>query len=217
MTTASFLSYDEHLDWLEVAPYGTVMDRQGPDRWIGLNEQFGFFHDADGDIAGFKIQGLTEFDPEDPDVAEIFGGPRFTVPALGLSGVPAGEIVLAARPFLGGRSTADRVLFSKAIRKGTAKAWRRCLEAGNQMAHYGLGYTLLDHDRPHEAYRHLRFYTELVPNDAWAWDYRGRAAWALGDTPEAVMSWRTAVELEDVYGEDTDAREHLAALGEVVE
>ena len=45
------------------------------------------------------------------------------------------------------------------------ESWRLCLEAGGMEAHFGLGYTLLDLGRPHDAYRHLRFYTELTPSE----------------------------------------------------
>jgi hypothetical protein len=33
--------------------------------------------------------------------------------------------------------------------------WRQCLEAGDSMAHYSLGYTLLELGRAREAYGHL--------------------------------------------------------------
>lgn len=213
-----FISYDEDLDWLEAAPYGVVMDRQGSGRWRGVSDLFGFFLDAPGgDVAGFKIVEFSAFDPEDEDVAEIFAPPRFDAPALGLREATAGEIALAAPSLLGGRSTIDRVFFTRAIGASGAAAlrhWRAALQAGNPMAHYGAGYTLLDLGEAHAAYRHLRHYTELVACDAWAWCYRGRAAAAMGDLPEAVASWRTALRIEQAGGEESEARELLDALGE---
>ena len=79
-------------------------------------------------------------------------------------------------------------------------------------AHYGLGYTLLALERPHEAYRHLRFYTELTPTNAWAWCYRGQAAEGIGENAEARHCYQRAVELDPAGEEDTDAAERLDAL-----
>ena len=79
-------------------------------------------------------------------------------------------------------------------------------------AHFGLGYTLLDLDRPHDAYRHLRYYTEIVAANAWAWCFRGRAAEALGETTEARHCYARAVELERAGEDETDAAERLDAL-----
>ena len=78
-------------------------------------------------------------------------------------------------------------------------------------AHYGLGYTLLSLDRPHDAYRYLRYYTELTPANAWAWCFRGQAAEAMGEPAEARDCYQRAVELErdDLA---TDAGERLRAL-----
>jgi hypothetical protein len=110
------LSYDEHLDWLEATPFGTVMDRQGADRWRGVSERFGFFLDRpEGAEIGFKVVEFSQFDPDDATVSEIFGGPLFDAPTLGLRDVSAGEIVLAAVPFVDGTSTVDRLFFTDAI------------------------------------------------------------------------------------------------------
>ena len=214
--TPLFLSYDQGLDWLDLIPYGTVADRLGEDRWHGVDERFGFLLDRPGgEIVGFKVMAFTEFDAEAEAVAEIFEGPRFQVPALGLSEATPGEILLAARPFLGGASTLDRVYFNAAMDESgevALRLWIAALQAGNSMAHYGAGYTLLELDRNHEAYRHLRRYTELVPRDAWAWDYRARAAAALGDTFEALTCCRRALILERETDEETEARELLVRL-----
>ena len=78
-------------------------------------------------------------------------------------------------------------------------------------AHYGLGYTLLSLDRPHDAYRYLRYYTELTPANAWAWCFRGQAAEAMGEPAEARDCYQRAVELER-DDPATDAGERLRAL-----
>ena len=53
------LSYDEHPDWLEVGHYGTVLDRQGHDRWRSVSEHFGYLLDAPvGREVGFKVLGV---------------------------------------------------------------------------------------------------------------------------------------------------------------
>ena len=212
MRPSLHLSYAAGLDWLECAPLGVVMDRQGSDRWRGVTDKFGWFLDEPhGAVIGFKVVDFSEFEP----VEEIFDGPHFDVPALGLRDVSAGEIVLAAVPFLDGRDTVDRLHFDAAMSTKGEKAlfhWTAALQAGNSMAHYGAGYTLLDLGRPHEAYRHLRNYTEVVPRDAWAWAYRARAALALGERAEAVGCLERAIAHEEVYGEETDAHELLAQL-----
>ena len=121
--------------------------------------------------------GFSAFDPEDPALAEIFAGPRFAVPMLGLADASAGEGLLAARRFPDGGSTLDRVYFDAAMGADGLEAlylWRGALQAGNQMAHYGAGYTLLSLGERHAAHRHLRRYTELVASDPWAWRYRAR-------------------------------------------
>jgi hypothetical protein len=41
--------------------------------------------------------------------------------------------------------------------------WERCLESGDVMAHFALGYTHYELSDFHEAYDHLRFYTRLAP------------------------------------------------------
>ncbi|MDP9438100.1 MAG: hypothetical protein M3P49_05075 [Actinomycetota bacterium] len=124
-----------------------------------------------GSEIGFKTFGFTTFDPEAEEVADIWEGLRFDVPALSLKGSTAGEIVLAARPFLGGNNTVNRLYFNAAIEAEGAEAeklWRYCLHPGGLMTPYALGYTLYELGRYHEAYRHPRAYTELIPADDWA-------------------------------------------------
>jgi tetratricopeptide (TPR) repeat protein len=210
-----FLSYDRDFDWLECAAFGVVMDRQGADRWRGVSENFGWFLATPGGAPiGFKVLEFSQVDPEHDELTEIFSGPRFDVPALGLHDITAGEI-LAAPSFLAGESTVDRHFFDAAMGAHGEEAlsyWTGALQAGNCMAHYGAGYTLLSLGRPHEAYRHLRAYTELVAADAWAWAYRAKAAVALGEVAEAIACSERAIELEREYGEETDAGRLLDEL-----
>ena len=120
--------------------------------------------------------------------------------------------MLAARPFLGGRSTVNRLYFNAAMGAQGEEAeelWRYCLQAGDLMAHYGLGYTLYELERYREAYRHLRAYTELVPADGWAWCWLGKACEAMDDTDEARSSYLEAIRQD---GEETDAPTLLADL-----
>lgn len=213
MSVELFLSYDEHLDWLTLIEFGRVDNAQPRDHWRGVSDSFGYaLRSPEGSEVGFKVLGFSGFDPETPEVDEIWSGPRFDVPALGLRDSTAGEIVLAARPFLGGQSTINRVYFNSAMNaegEEAEKLWRYCLQAGDLMAHYSLGYTLYELGRYREAYRHLRAYTELVPAYGWAWCWLGKACEAMGDLQEARATYEKAIELD---GDQTDAPELLVLL-----
>ncbi|MDP9439260.1 MAG: tetratricopeptide repeat protein, partial [Actinomycetota bacterium] len=87
--------------------------------------------------------------------------------------------------------------------------WRYCLQSGDLMAHYALGYTLYELGRHREAYRHLRAYAELVPSDGWAWCWLGKAAEAIGEREEARSAYEEAIALD---GDETDAPELLVLL-----
>jgi Flp pilus assembly protein TadD len=87
-----------------------------------------------------------------------------------------------------------------------------CLETGDLMAHYGLGYTLHELGRYRESYRHLRAYTEITPSNAWAWCWLGYTCTALGELGEARTAYQRAVELEEAGGDKTDAGEWLERL-----
>lgn len=213
MSVELFLSYDENLDWLTLIEFGRVENAQPSDHWRGVSDSFGYaLRSPEGPEIGFKVLGFSSFDPEDPEVEEIWSGPRFDVPTLGLRDSTAGEIVLAARHFLGGQSTINRVYFNAAMHaegEEAEKLWRYCLQAGDLMAHYSLGYTLYELGRYREAYRHLRAYTELVPADGWAWSWLGKACEAMGELQEARSTYEKAI---DVDGEQTDAPELLVVL-----
>ena len=80
------------------------------------------------------------------------------------------------------------------------------------MAHFALGYTLYDLERYHEAYAHLRLYTELSPCSSWNWCWLGKAAAAIGETSEAEDAYRRALELTERGDHKTEAEELLAEL-----
>lgn len=212
-----FLNHISSLDWLIALEFGRVDEGQPSDCWRGVNEHVGFLHDGpDGDEVGFKVLDPSSLDLDDEESAELWDGPRFTVPVLGLASASAAEIITAYRALFGDNDTVNRWYFDAATGAETLEDalgnWLACLSAGDSMAHYGLGYTLLDLGRDAEAYRHLRHYTEIAPCNPWAWSYFGRAAVARGETTEARAAYERAIELEDEGREETDAREHLAEL-----
>lgn len=90
--------------------------------------------------------------------------------------------------------------------------WLVCLQAGDTMAHFGLGCALYDLGRHHEAYGHLRHYTEIAPACAWNWCWYGRAAEAIGETAEAIQAYREALRLEGIDGSEIDAAARLEVL-----
>ncbi len=216
-----YLNHITGLDWLVALEFGRVDDGQPSENWRGVSEAFGFLHsEPGGPEVGFKVLDFSQFDPDDPEVAEIWDGPRFDAPALGLRASTAGEIVLAARALFGDESSINRQFFSAAIDAEGEEAlglWLACLQAGDSMAHYGLGYTLYGLGRFQEAYRHLRHYTEISPCGSWNWCWLGKAAEALGEISEARAAYERAIELED-SDEETDAALLLALLdGDVSE
>lgn len=210
-----YLNHMPEHDWLVALEFGRIDDGQPRDTWRGVSEHIGFLLDAfHAYEVGFKITSLKDFDEEARDLDEVWSGPRFHVPQLGLGDATVGEIVLASRALFRGAPTINRVYFRAATNAEGEDAlsyWLSCLEAGDCMAHFGLGYTLFDLGRFHEAYRHLRYYAELAPAGAWNWCWYGQAAEAIGELDEARTAYRSAVELEHP-DEPTDAAERLAEL-----
>ena len=140
----------------------------------------------DGKVVGFKVLGFSEFDAERCE--GHLDGPAVPLPRTRAAARPrAGEICLAAEAQLEG-DTVNRLMFGFATAHEGEEAmhvWRQVIEAGDLMGHYGLGYTLLELGDLHGAYKHLRVYTEIASYSPWAWNYRGRAAEAMGDHGEA--------------------------------
>lgn len=210
--TTLYINRDVDLDWLIALEFGRVLDGQPEDRISPVSSSFAFVLDAPaGEVIGFAVGQLTAFDPEDHPV--LWEEPLlFDAPLFGLRDVPAGAIVLAAKAHLLLESTTNRLLFDAAMAATGQQAvdlWRQCLECGDSMAHYALGYTLLELGRHREAYGHLRAYTELCPWNAWAWCFLGKACVELGERSAARDAYRRAVELD---ADQTDAPELLKGL-----
>lgn len=193
VTAPLFIHRDPDADWLAAYEYGVVEDGQPERNCHVISEHCRLLYSAPGGrVLGFDTRVFSELDLDALDAEGLFGGPRFDVPVLGLGEATIGEICLAARRFLGDEPSLEIAYFKSAVAAGSRgdldeaeESWRLCLEAGGMEAHYGLGYTLLELERPHDAYGHLRFYTEVTPANAWAWCFRGQAAEAIGGTTEA--------------------------------
>lgn len=211
-----YLNHDADFDWLRAVEFGRVTEDQPEECWQPLSPAFAYLaEEAGGRIVGFAIEDFPQFDEDDAEVSAIWGDPRFDVPVLGLTDASAGEIVLAARSHFNGHDSINRSIFGMAADvegEVAVERWRHCLEAGDSMAHFALGYTLLELGKNAEAYRHLRHYTEIAPMGSWNWCWYGRAAEAIGELSEARTAYLRAIELEAEGGEATDADERLAAL-----
>jgi len=215
-----YINHAPELDRREALEFGLVADGTPPEQWEGVSEEFGYFHlPEDGPIAGFVVKEVADFDPYDPEVSRIWAEPHFDAPVLALSNASAGEIVVATRAQFGAASSFNRLIFDMATAsidepEMALNYWRNCLEAGDSMAHFALGYTLLEQGHPRDAYRHLRHYVEIASAHPWNWVWYGKAATALGETAEARAAYERALELEAETGDETDAAELLAALDE---
>jgi len=215
-----YLNHLPDYDWLIALEFGRIDDGQPKDTWRGVSEHIGFLLDEPGGReVGFKLTSLSTFDEEARDLDEVWDGPRFHVPQIGLGAATIGETVLAARALFGEEPTINRAYFSLGVNSEGTEAldhWLSCLEAGDCMAHFALGYTLYDLGRFHEAYRHLRYYAELAPAGSWNWCWYGKAAQAIGEIDEARRAYRRAIELEP-SDQETDAPELLAELDQDME
>ena len=187
-----YINVDPDYDWLIAIEFGRVDDGQPPENWRGVSEDFGYLHDGPADIGlelGFRLNRFSSVDLEDPTVAEIWGEPHFDAPQLGLLDASAGEIVLATRQMYGAENhSLNRVYFSHATGlegSEAVSAWIDCLQSGDSMAHFALGYSLHELGRFHEAYRHLRYYATIAPAQPWAQCWFGKAAQSIGETVEA--------------------------------
>lgn len=69
-----YINHVAEYDWLIALEFGRVDDAQPPGNWRGVTEGFGYlYHEPDGRPLGFKVIDFSEFDPESPEVAEIWG------------------------------------------------------------------------------------------------------------------------------------------------
>ena len=143
-----FINRDPSVGFLSALEFGRVSDGQRPSCWRPLDENFAYFvPERARRPRGFHVIDLDEFDPWASEVEEIWSGPRFAAPLLGLTDASAGEVILAARAHFGDEPSINRVYFDAAMQlKGeeALEMWRCCLESGDSMAHFALGYTLYD-------------------------------------------------------------------------
>lgn len=212
------LTVDPWWDTLHCLAFGTVSDglTEGQRLIADSGELIFVVEDLEaGPVLGFEILGLSEFELPDED-PEVWDGPRFEVPRLGLVDASAGEILLAVRAQFGDDPTADAVHFHHAIAAASPEDaiahWELALDAGNMCAHFGLGYTLVEVGRPDRGYAHLRRYTELAPANSWAWCWLGRCCEALGRNSEAICAYERAIAVEELCGLETDSAERLEQL-----
>jgi tetratricopeptide (TPR) repeat protein len=208
------LSYDDRTDRLVCLDYNHVDDGIHPDAYDPVCDDFAYVLDGpEGPPIGFMVLDFVIFDPDaEPD---LWNGPRFDCPALGLRDASAGAICAAAAVYLDG-STLDRLLFWEAVGESdpeeAVEDWRHVIEAGDLKGHFGVGYTLFELGRFTEAYMHLRTYTDIAPYCAWGWNWRGQAALAVADIDQARECFERTLEVEEIEETETDAVERLAAL-----
>jgi tetratricopeptide (TPR) repeat protein len=208
------LTHIPELDTLVALEYGRVDEGTPEEWWRRVGARVAYLHDprVDRDV-GFKVRESSRLDVD--TLSEVWRPPHFAVPMLALTEASAGEIILAARALLGSRPTISHEFFALAADACGEEAltlWLCCLEAGDSIAHWGVGATLYRLGRFHEAYRHLRYYTEISPELSWTWCWYGRAAEALDLAGEALGAYRKAVAFEERDGEDTGAAELLEDL-----
>jgi tetratricopeptide (TPR) repeat protein len=215
-----FLSHDTDYDFLTALELGRVDDGQPPDHWLEISESFHFLLDApEGGAVGFRVDDFRSFDPGPEEIAAIRSGRRFDVPLLMLRNADAVRIAEAAERFFRGRNSVNRDFFDRATACGARREleqelfwWRCCLQSGDQMAHFGIGYTLCDLARWGEALPHLEHYVRIAPHGPWNWVWLGKCLAALGRVREAVVVFERAINLTDAGEDETDAPELLAAL-----
>lgn len=220
------LTVDPYWDLLTAIAFGRVDDGLPPAQCPLLeeDERIQFLLDGPhaGPVIGFRVVEPHEVDVLALESEEVWSGPRFDVPALGLVGVSVGETLLAVQArYREDEPTADALYFHAAIAAGNEDGkdllaaqsnFRLALEAGDMKALFGLGYTLVEAGRPREAYDALRRYTELTPFNAWAWFWLGRACIDMGAAGEARSAFERALACEEEGSFETDAREYLEEL-----
>ena len=216
-TPLLYLTHDPDFDRLDALEFGCVPDGHPQRCWQPVTDTFAFWRPARRrKPRGFVICRFSEFDVNDPEIEKtLWDGLRFSAPLLHLRHATAGEIITAARAYFGSEASLNRSLFQLATTLDGEEAldtWRRCLESGDSMAHFAIGYTLFELGRFREAYGDLRIYTELAPDSSWNWCWFGKAAAAIGETSEAERGFVRALKLTRRGDAETDAEDLLATL-----
>ena len=217
-----YLSRDVHYDYLSALEAGRVDDGQGPDRWRELSESFHFLLDRPGGrVVGFRIDDFSEWLPSDEEERSIVATGRFDVPLLALRGAGALRIAREAAKFFEDENSINRDFFDRATECGANDEyeqelfwWRCCLQSGDPMAHFGLGYTLSDLGR----------FTRRPAPPAPLHAHRGARSLELGlarQVPvgsrpfeQARDSYRKAIALSEAGADETEAPTLLAELND---
>ena len=210
------LSIDPSLERLTVIEHGRVWDGQPDFSQLESEERIQMLSE-DGRTVAFVAHEPFDIDLDAVTDTELWEGPKFLVPALGLPPSSIGEILLTVRArYRPDEPTADVAYFHLATAADDPEEalflWRIVIEAGDMKGHFDYGYTLLDLGRHHEAYTHLRRYTELTPLNSWAWCWFGKACEAIDDRDGATEAYREAILLERDGADETDAPELLDAM-----
>ena len=215
-----YLSRDAHYEYLTAIEWGRVEDGQAPDQWLEVSEDFSFLLDSpEGRIIGFRIEGLLRWEPLEEEEQAIKAAGRFDAPVLGLRNAGALRIAADAARFFGEDNSINRDFFDRATECGANDEyeqelywWRCCLQAGDAMAHFGIGYTLCDLGRYREALPYLRHYARIASHGPWSWVWLGRCQSGLGRFEQARDSYAKATALSEAGADKTDAPELLAEL-----
>lgn len=213
------LSHDAERDTLLACAHGRVPHPCLEDHTAPVSEHLLFLlRRPGGSVIGFAVDGLSRLDV-DAHEPDLWDGPRFDVPTLGLRKAAMAEVLLRARTTFAGESTAD-VLAMQASRDHAEehehelaeRQIRLALGTGDLRAHLTLAGCLCAQGRYGEAYDHARIYAELAAADSWGFAWMGRAALELGDLDEARKALKRAVRLERAGSHPTPAGRVLKSI-----
>ncbi len=210
------VSYDAGCDWLEVLPHGFALDGQGDDWFIPVDAHLRYVRAGPhGAIVGFCIRPLSRWHRAAAPHRDV-DGPLFEALDLDLRRATATTIANVAAVRWTERSTPDRILFDAACaadrEDDAVTLWLAVLALGDDRAYYGLGTTLCSLGRYPEAHDCLREYARMVPDNAWAWSWLGRACEGRDDEEGARQAYESAVRIERDGGFSTDAPRLLRGL-----
>lgn len=110
---------------LKLLAFGTVTDGLKSERFRTIDpagRSAFVLDDRFQTITGFVVSSYNEGEPLDLEDERYWDGPRFDIPALGLVGATAGEVVLAVRARYGDeRATGDAAHLHAAWRRMTKR------------------------------------------------------------------------------------------------